>query len=90
MPEASYIVDENRPRSSLRILKERGFDTVDVREIGLRGATDDAIIAYAKDEGRVVLTRDTDFGSVLRILATQEPSTYDCPMPSQLQKSMST
>lgn len=66
MPEISFLVDANMPRSSVEVLENEGFDAVDVRDIGMGRATDDEIIAFAQREGRIVLTRDTDFGSVLR------------------------
>jgi predicted nuclease of predicted toxin-antitoxin system len=38
----------------------------DVRDLGMRYAKDSEIIAYAQRTGRVVITRDLDFGSILR------------------------
>lgn len=41
-------------------------DVEDVREVGLGASSDDEIIDYAEAENRIVVTRDTDFGQVLR------------------------
>lgn len=66
MPELSFLVDADMPRAALEALLARGYDAQDVRDIGLGGATDEAIIAHALTHGLVVVTRDTDFGEVLR------------------------
>ncbi len=63
----SFLVDANMPRSSIEVVRKRGYTAEDVREIGLRGATDDEIIAHAAEEGQIVVTCETDFGQVLRV-----------------------
>ena len=60
------IVDEDLPRSLFRDLLAAGFDTVDVRDVGLRGQSDEAVFDYAVRERRAVLTADVGFGNVLR------------------------
>jgi len=42
------------------------FDVEDVREIGLGSAKDREIIEYACKNDRIIVTRDKDFGEVLR------------------------
>lgn len=66
MPDPGFLLDASIPRSSARPFEQRGFDVEDVRDVGLGGATDDEIVAYARDDERIVVARDTDFGSVLR------------------------
>jgi hypothetical protein len=34
--ELRFITDEDVPRSTARVLRDAGFDTVDVRDVGLR------------------------------------------------------
>lgn len=48
------------------MLHKDGFDAEDVREIGMGSASDDQIVDHATRENQVIVTRDTDFGSVLR------------------------
>jgi predicted nuclease of predicted toxin-antitoxin system len=43
---AAFPIDESLPRAVTRALGS-AYDVVDVRDIGLRGATDDAIAGYA-------------------------------------------
>ena len=35
-----FITDEDVPRSTARVLRDAGFDAVDVRDVGLRGKND--------------------------------------------------
>lgn len=35
--ELRFITDEDVPRSTARVLRDAGFDAVDVRDVGLRG-----------------------------------------------------
>ena len=57
-----FLVDASLPRSAAPMLRELGHDAVDVRDIGMRGATDDVIAAHARSERLTLVTRDTDFG----------------------------
>ena len=62
----SFLVDASMPRSSVEVLRKAGFEAEDVRSVGLGAARDDRIIEHARAEGLVILSRDTDFGRVLR------------------------
>ncbi len=54
------------PRSSAEVIRSFGYDVEDVRDIGLGSAKDKEIIEYALKNNRIIVTRDTDFGEVLR------------------------
>jgi predicted nuclease of predicted toxin-antitoxin system len=60
-----FLLDEDMPRSTCKALKEAGFDCVDVRDVGLKGAKDREVFEYAQDRGYVILTGDFDFASVI-------------------------
>lgn len=45
------LVDEDMPRPTADLLRSLNIDAFDVREIGLRGATDQEIFKYAQKEG---------------------------------------
>ena len=62
----AFIVDEDLPRSTTRILEEQGHRVFDVRDCGLRGRSDDEIFEFAQREEAVVLTGDLGFGNILR------------------------
>jgi predicted nuclease of predicted toxin-antitoxin system len=59
-----FLVDANMPRSAAVRLQQMGHDAVDVRDIGLGGATDDVIAAHARHDKRALVTRDFDFADI--------------------------
>ncbi len=61
-----FLLDENFPKSATDLLEDNGFDWVDPRGTELEGATDIALIEYAKSIGAVLLTTDRDFFHTLR------------------------
>jgi predicted nuclease of predicted toxin-antitoxin system len=63
---ARFLVDESLPRAVSRTLAAAGHDVVDARDIGLRGADDDAVLARAIAEHRVLVAGDVDFANALR------------------------
>jgi len=56
-----FLVDENLPMSLTEMLREEGHEVLDVREAGLRGASDETIWQTAGRQHRIVITRDLDF-----------------------------
>jgi len=55
--------NENIAGSVIRGLRDRGHDVLSVKE-SMRGASDEAILARAQSEKRVVITHDKDFGEL--------------------------
>jgi len=66
MPEPKFLLDADMPRSSAEVIRALGYDVEDVRDLGMRYAEDREIIEYSRKTGRIVITRDLDFGDVLR------------------------
>lgn len=66
MHSLKFLMDADMPRSSAQVIRNMGFDVDDVRDIGMRAAKDREIIEYALIKKRIIITRDTDFGEVLR------------------------
>jgi predicted nuclease of predicted toxin-antitoxin system len=66
MPEIKFLIDADMPRSSSDVVRNLGFEVEDVRDIGMGSAKDNEIIEYAIKTNRIIITRDTDFGEVLR------------------------
>jgi len=56
-----FYTDEHVPRAVIRGLRQRGVNVMTVPEVGLLGATDEEHLATAKDQTRVLVTRDEDF-----------------------------
>ncbi len=59
-----FLLDANMPRSAAGAVQRLGHEAVDVREIGLGGAEDKQIAAYAREHGLTLITRDFDFSDV--------------------------
>lgn len=55
------------PRSLARALRSGGFDTQDVRDVGLRGKTDTEVLQYAVAESRTLVTADLGFANLLTV-----------------------
>jgi predicted nuclease of predicted toxin-antitoxin system len=58
------LANENFPFPAVALLRERGVDVVAVAE-SMAGASDEEVMALARDEGRVLLTFDRDYGELV-------------------------
>ena len=61
-----FKLDENIGRRGLELMRSAGHDVMTVREQNLQGSDDETLFAVCKDEKRVLVTLDHDFGQVLR------------------------
>lgn len=69
-----FLVDQNRSPRLPALLCEAGHDAVHTFDLGLERAEDDDLLLLARDEGRVVVTGDTDFGALLALSHERFPS----------------
>lgn len=63
MPK-TLLIDENLSPSLVLKLKHLEYQAQAVRDIGLRGAEDTAIVQWAKDNDATIITGDRDFGEL--------------------------
>ena len=68
------LLDQGLPRSSAELLRQEGLDAVHTGECGLSKASDDAILAAGRAQGRTVVTLDSDFHTILALEEASGPS----------------
>ena len=59
-----FLVDASLPRSAAALLQKMGHLTADVRDIGLRAATDEVVASHAQRNQQTLVTRDFDFADI--------------------------
>ena len=56
-----FLADEHIELSIVTGLKLLGIDAISVNEAGKRESDDEEILSFAKENDRVIITRDSDF-----------------------------
>ena len=69
-----FLIDNALSLSVADALRVAGFDTVHVREIGLHAEEDAVVFAKAVAEDRIIVSADTDFGTLLALWPHSRPS----------------
>ena len=69
-----FLIDEALQDAVAYRLAEEGHDASHVRALGLAGCTDNEVMALALAEERVLVTTDTDFGTILALTGAAGPS----------------
>ncbi len=59
-----FLLDANMPRSAASLLRERGHEVEDVRDLLPNGAADAVVAAHAKLRRLILITRDFDFADI--------------------------
>lgn len=68
------LIDESLQHDLAAALIDHGHDAVHVADVGLQGAPDVDVLAKARADDRVVVTADTDFGTLLALSGAAGPS----------------
>lgn len=62
-----FLIDESLSAHIAELLNAEGHDAVHVSSRGLLGAPDTDVMTTAAEEGRIVVSVDTDFGGLLAL-----------------------
>ena len=68
------LIDANLSPRVAATLRDAGHQAVHVADIGMLGASDDAILAHAAGAGQVIVSADTDLGELLAVAGAARPS----------------
>jgi predicted nuclease of predicted toxin-antitoxin system len=68
------LLDNNLSPALLRPLRDAGHDSAHVRDHGLQAAPDAAVLQHAREHDQVLVSADTDFGTLLARTGADKPS----------------
>ena len=72
LSEFKFLTDENMPPRAVAWLKNKGLDVFDIKSEGLGGTSDEDILPIAQAQNRVIITQDSDLGTILFKLGLQK------------------
>lgn len=69
-----FLIDNALSPIIAKGLREAGFEAMHVRDIGMHSASDIVIFEYASQNDQIIVSADTDFGTLLALRQYSKPS----------------
>jgi predicted nuclease of predicted toxin-antitoxin system len=69
-----FLVDNALPPRLAKLLEFAGHDADHVRKYAMQDAADEDILERARAEGRIIVSADSDFGTILAMQSAAHPS----------------
>lgn len=69
-----FLIDNALSPLVAQGLQQAGYDAIHVRDLQLQAADDTELFALAAETGRIIVSTDTDFGTLLALREERFPS----------------
>jgi predicted nuclease of predicted toxin-antitoxin system len=87
-----FVIDEDLPRSTGEFLQTLSHSVFDIRDVGLRGASDNTVYQFAQKHHAVLVSADLGFANILYfqpknhhgIIVLRFPNTFSTNRMNQL------
>lgn len=63
-PPLRFLIDEDLPHALTTVFTSAGYEAVHIRDVGLRGAPDEQIAAYAQEHRFCLVSADLGFADI--------------------------
>ena len=72
--ELKFLIDNALSPIFSKKLQNHGYDAIHVRDMDMQTCSDEEIFEFAQKEGRIIVSADTDFGTIIALRNERFPS----------------